>query len=143
MPIVSVGAPVEAYFPEVAERLNSELILPRDADVANAVGTVKGVVRETIQILIKPGETGGYFVYTPEERKIFFGLDEALQYGETAGKKYARERVKEAGASRIEISVDRSDRYAAMSGAGDDEGDDRLYIETRITVSAWGKPWNE
>ena len=49
LPLVAVGAPVSAYFPEVAKRLNAELFIPSSAGVANAVGTVSG---QTVDCLL-------------------------------------------------------------------------------------------
>jgi N-methylhydantoinase A/oxoprolinase/acetone carboxylase beta subunit len=41
-PILAIGAPVGAYYDEVARRLHSRAIIPPHADVCNAVGAVAG-----------------------------------------------------------------------------------------------------
>src|SRR5690242_1382430 len=37
-PLVAIGAPVASYYPDVAERLNTRLVIPPNAGVTNAVG---------------------------------------------------------------------------------------------------------
>lgn len=56
MPIIGIGAPVEAWLPKVAEKLHTELIIPEHAEVANGVGAATGKIMETVKVLIKPGE---------------------------------------------------------------------------------------
>ncbi len=46
-PLVAIGAPAEAFYPEVARRLGAQLVVPEHAAVCNAVGAVVGVVSET------------------------------------------------------------------------------------------------
>jgi N-methylhydantoinase A/oxoprolinase/acetone carboxylase beta subunit len=121
-PVIAVGAPASAYFPDVVRRLDTELLVPDSAEVANAVGTVNGKVEERVRVLIKPGETGGYFVYTPEERKIFRILENAVEYGERTGRLLAERRAELSGARRIELRVERHDRYATLSDGGALEG---------------------
>lgn len=43
-PIVGVGAPAKAWLPAVAEKLNTKIVIPDDADVASAVGAAAGKV---------------------------------------------------------------------------------------------------
>jgi N-methylhydantoinase A/oxoprolinase/acetone carboxylase beta subunit len=138
VPVVAVGAPATAYLPDVARRLGARLVVPEHAEVANAVGTVNGKVVERVQILIKPGETGGFFVYTPEERRIFIRLEEALSFAEGWGTEYARRLAEDSGAHRVRTSVRRMDRNSALSGG---EERDSLFIESVLQVSAVGDPW--
>ncbi len=141
IPIVAVGAPVNAYFPEVARRLHAQLIMPPDADVANAVGTVHGKVIERVRVLIKPGESGGFFVYTPHGRELFMDFDESAEYGETIGKENAYKQAVDSGATDIEILVERNDRYSSLSRQPGIYDENRLFIESIIDIQAIGKPW--
>ena len=143
-PIVAVGAPVDAYFPELAERLQSELYLPQFAEVANAVGTVSGKAVERITILVKPGEGGGFLVHTPRRREFFMIFDEAIEYACNEGQKHVYEQAVEAGASDIETMVERFDRYSKLSSTSDiDNPEQKLFIESTIEVSAVGRPWSD
>lgn len=142
LPMIAVGAPVEAYFPQIAERMNTELILPDYAEVANAVGTVGGKVIEKIVVLVKPGEGGGFLVHSPAERKFFKDFDKAQSYGREIGQKIAYKRAASSGASNIKTVVEKNDKYSDYLGQGEDTKDeDKLFIESRIEVTAVGKPW--
>ena len=80
-PIIGIGAPVSAWLPEVAAKLNTDLVIPDHAEVANAVGAATGKIMETVKVLIKPGEKDGtYLVHAPWERKYFEDLQEAIDY---------------------------------------------------------------
>jgi N-methylhydantoinase A/oxoprolinase/acetone carboxylase beta subunit len=140
-PLIAVGAPVNAYFPEVAQKLHAHLMMPADADVANAIGTVHGKVIERVRILVKPGESGGFFVYTPSGREIFMELEESVRYGETIGKEQAHKQAVNSGATDIEIIVERDDRYSSLSRQTSQYDENKLFIESVIDVLAIGKPW--
>ncbi len=142
LPVVAVGAPAGAFFPEVAERLGARLFLAADGDVANAVGTVNGSVTERVKILIKPGESGGFFVYGPAGRKIFIDFEESLAYGEEIGREYALRRAAAAGGHKLEVTVRREDSYSTLDGAGDSSDENRLFIECSLEVSASGRPYS-
>jgi N-methylhydantoinase A/oxoprolinase/acetone carboxylase beta subunit len=143
IPVVAVGAPVNAYFPEIAQKLHVHLIMPEDADVANAIGTVHGKVIERVRVLIKPGESGGFFVYTPSGRKMFMNLEESIRYGETIGKEQAYKQAVNSGATDIEIIAERDDRYSSLSRQPSLHDENKLFIESRIDILAIGKPWEE
>jgi len=143
-PMVAVGAPVEAYFPDLAEKLGAELHLPEFADVANAVGTVSGKAVERVTVLVKPGEGGGFLVHAPQDRQFFMIFEEAINYACEQGKKFVYEQASEGGAVNIETAVERQDRYSKMTSTTDDEAlDTRLFIESIIEVSAVGRPWSD
>jgi N-methylhydantoinase A/oxoprolinase/acetone carboxylase beta subunit len=142
LPVIGVGAPARAYFPDVLKRMQGRLVVPGDADVANAVGTVNGRVIERVRLLIKPGHSGGFFVFTPEGRKIFTVFDESTAYCERYGREYVRNRARKAGASNIEVSLQRNDRYGSLSGSSGEPGDEaRVFIESEIQCEAEGVPW--
>jgi N-methylhydantoinase A/oxoprolinase/acetone carboxylase beta subunit len=155
VPVIAVGAPAAAYFPDVVGRLHTELVVPESAEVANAVGTVNGRVEERVKVLIKPGETGGYFVYTPRARRIFRDFDEALEHGERIGRSHAEELAEKSGARSISVSINRRDSFGRLSGDPRSDGtpagvqanidgsgaDDRIFIESVLEITATGSPW--
>lgn len=148
LPLIAVGAPVQAYFPETAKRLCAHLFLPPSAEVANAVGTVSGQTVERALILIKPGEGGGFIVHAPWGRKAFMEFADAGACALQEGKAYAREQAAAAGASDIEVFVDRKDRFSSLTSPAD-EGEEagagmehRIFIESIIEISAVGRPWS-
>lgn len=140
-PLVGVGAPVRAYFPDIARLLKAELKLPPAAEVANAVGTVMGKIIERATIIIRPDEVGaGYVVHAPEERLGFKDLEEAIAKAEKLGREYILKRGQEAGGKDLKIELEREDKYGKLSTSRED---DEIFIETKLEFSAIGKPWSE
>ncbi|HWR44533.1 hydantoinase/oxoprolinase family protein [Sporomusa sp.] len=136
MPIVGIGAPVRAWLPAMAEKLNTSLIVPEHAEVANAVGAATGKIMETVKVLIKPGEKDGtYLLHAPWECKLFEDLEVAVSYALDKAKKEAVLAANKAGAKEIELVVSHQDRYAQ---AGMIEND--LYIESLIEITAVERP---
>ena len=145
-PLIAVGAPVEAYFPETAKRINAALFLPPSAEVANAVGTVSGQIVERVSILIKPGEGAGFIIHAPWGRETSLEFEKACRCALRKGKDYARRQAAAAGAAEVRLVVDRQDRYsnlARSSGEKVEAGvEHKLFIESVIEISAVGRPWN-
>ena len=54
VPVVGIGAPAQSFYPPIAEFMDAEVVVPEHAEVANAVGAVVGVVRQSAQITISP-----------------------------------------------------------------------------------------
>ncbi|MEN3004061.1 hydantoinase/oxoprolinase family protein [Dehalobacterium formicoaceticum] len=136
MPIVGIGAPVQAWLPRVAEKMHTELIIPDHAEVANAIGAATGKIMETVKVLIKPGENNrNYFVHAPWERRVFKTLKRAKIYALNEAKKRAKLAAEQAGAGDYELLINDEDVYAPTNIVEDD-----IYIESRIEVTAVGRP---
>lgn len=136
LPIVGIGAPVEAWLPEVAKKMHTQLVLPPHAEVANAVGAATGKIMETIKVLIKPGENdSGFIMHAPWERIAFETLEEATAYALKEARKRASSAAEKAGAKDFELLEHQEDVYAKAYMI---EGD--IYVESRIEVTAVGRP---
>lgn len=136
IPIVGIGAPVRAWLPKVAEKFHTELKIPEHAEVANAVGAATGKIMETVKVLIKPGEGGtGYLMHAPWERKSFELLEEATAYALDEAKRRATWAAKKAGAKNFDLVVNHDEVYANASMIDND-----IYVESRIEVTAAGRP---
>lgn len=133
-PILGIGAPAEAWLPEVARTLNTDAIIPPDADVANAVGAITGRVIETMEVLVSRSGEGGFLFFAPWERKRFNRLEEAKAYGLQTATEHVRQKALKAGAGDIRLTTKVDDMFSPVSEH------ESLYLETRITVSAVGNP---
>lgn len=143
IPIIAIGAPVDAYFPTIAERLKAPLEIPEHAEVANAVGTVTGKVVERLELLVKPGDRGGFLLHAPWGREGFMELDDALTYALKRGKEEVKEKARLSGAFQVEVLVDHRDVYTPFA-MGQKGREDDLFLESRIEFIAMGRPlWNE
>ncbi|MBN2046251.1 MAG: hydantoinase/oxoprolinase family protein [Anaerolineaceae bacterium] len=82
MPIVGMGAPAAIYLPGVAELLGTELILPENYQVANAVGAVSGSVMAREEARLAPikenSELVGYRIELDHRVETAETLEEAF-----------------------------------------------------------------
>ncbi|NPV53201.1 MAG: hydantoinase/oxoprolinase family protein [Firmicutes bacterium] len=140
IPIVAIGAPVSNFMPDVAKRLNTQLVIPNHAGVANAVGAVTGCMLKTVEILISPVYTTSgiecYTLHTPREKRSFRHLEEAYSYARSAGIAIANEEMQRAGACDIEYKVDLADKTGTV---GNGKGTP-LFLEGHVIITAVGRP---
>ncbi len=136
IPLIGIGAPVEAWLPRAAERIGTQLIIPENSEVANAIGSAVGKVIESVKILVTPGENNdGFNLHSAWEMKMFERLEDAVEYGRQYAVDRAREAAQQSGARNIEITLNCED-VQAQSGTGDKD----IYIETRIEAIATEQP---
>jgi len=138
-PIIAIGAPVAAYFPLICEKLGASLEIPEHAEVANAVGAAVGNVVEKLDIVVQPGPDGGYLAYTPWGRKWFRELPEATEHCLEKGKVFVAAQAERSGIGQYKLDVEHKDVYSSLSRVWGDE-DNALYVESRIKITAIGKP---
>ena len=131
LPLIAIGAPVQAYLPDVAKKLGLELNIPGNAEIANAIGAASGNIVEVVQVLIQPDGDERFIVFAPWERIKFEKYGEALDYALTEASKRVAEQVEKSGAAEYEISTNKEESFA--------EGWN-MFVETRIAVTAVGKP---
>ncbi|MCK8817942.1 hydantoinase/oxoprolinase family protein [Natroniella sulfidigena] len=103
IPIVTIGAPAQAYLQHLSQYLTAEIIVPQDYEVANAVGAAVAKVIVNEELLIKKVE-GSYILYYSQGREKFSGLNEALTAAQELGKKKVLEQAEISGAKRMEFS---------------------------------------
>lgn len=137
-PLVAIGAPVGAYGPPVADRLTTDLTLPRHAEVANAVGAVVGGVIIRRQVRIKPlVEHERLRVHLPDTiLDLDYDIEAAVSLAREETTAWLAERSQDVGAIRTDITVDREDRLVAFDGRDDEP----LYLGTELTFTAIGRP---
>lgn len=134
LPLVAIGAPVGSYYPAIAERLGTSLVIPPHAAVCNAVGAVAGGVSKRIDALVTQPAEGRFRVHLPTGNRDFDGLEAAVRHAvETAGELAKTEAVA-AGADVPELSTARADKTVEGPGGM------TLFIESRIAATAFGRP---
>ncbi|MDR3282154.1 MAG: hydantoinase/oxoprolinase family protein [Candidatus Methanoplasma sp.] len=140
-PIIGIGAPVAAYFPQVAEIFGAELLLPEHSEVGNAIGAVTGSVAETLELLIRPRGSGSdnppCTVFSALGKLDFDTISAALEYADTEGRAFVVEQAGKAGADYVDVKTDiKEKRYDVGGGLG--AGNALLEIE--VVLTAVGKP---
>jgi N-methylhydantoinase A/oxoprolinase/acetone carboxylase beta subunit len=133
-PLIAIGAPVSTYFPDVARSLQTPLVIPDHAEVANAVGAVVGSIMQTVRVLITPQENGEVFRVHCEDGVHDFGeLEEAASFAMRAARERAVQLARKAGAVRASASAERKDQHATVAG-------EQLFIQSVVTATASGRP---
>jgi N-methylhydantoinase A/oxoprolinase/acetone carboxylase beta subunit len=133
-PLVAIGAPVDAYYPEVARRLGTRLAIPEHAGVCNAVGAVAGGILQTVMATITAPSDGLFRVHLPTGNADFTDIEEAAAHAMAEASALATATARAAGAGDIELRHRRSDKvHRDATGL-------QIFIESRIDVSAFGRP---
>ncbi len=135
-PIVAVGAPVRAYLPEVAKKLNSKLIIPEHTEVANAMGAATGKWINKTRVIIKSMSNGRIILHTPWKREVFEELEVAKAYALNELKERNKKAAKNAKVINYHEFVDSKDVFAQNNK----DGQGKCHIETRIKLTAIGRP---
>jgi N-methylhydantoinase A/oxoprolinase/acetone carboxylase beta subunit len=136
-PLVAVGAPVKAYFPQVASDLGAQLVVPEHAEVANAAGAVTGRVTAMAQVFVRPLRPVGFAVVAPDEHKVFDDVEPAITYAEQIARTTAERYATETGGKNLEVTVHNEEKSAPLaSGWGK-----TVFLERKITAMAIGQPY--
>jgi N-methylhydantoinase A/oxoprolinase/acetone carboxylase beta subunit len=133
-PLVAIGAPVGAYYPEVARRLGANLSIPAHAEVCNAVGAVAGVVSQTVEILVNQPSFKVFRVHDPAGIKDYSDSEPALEHARRVSRELALAAARRAGAADPHVETSVSEKLA-QGGAGAD------YLAEAVARStATGRP---
>ena len=133
-PLVAIGAPVGAYYPEVARRLGAQLTIPTHAEVCNAVGAVAGVVSQTVEILVNQPTFKVFRVHDPAGSRDYPNPEPALAHAERVSRELALTAARRAGATDPHVVTSVTEKLAQM-GPGTD------YLAEAVARStATGRP---
>jgi len=133
LPIIGVGASAPTYYPMIGKLLESQVVMPEHADVANALGAVVGHVKITGEsIILSPG-SGRFRIHGPAKIHDFNDLEKAAAEAIEGLRADIARRAEAAGADHAEITIDRKDVSAFTDGQD-------IFVESRITAVATGRP---
>ncbi len=104
--IVGIGAPVHVYLPMIEERLGTEVIIPDDHEVGNAVGAVCSQVVEVIKVMIYPNMDHKFSVIAPSYGASQYShIEQAIGSAKSIASRHVRERAEMAGAKDVKVKV--------------------------------------
>jgi len=133
VPVIGLGASAASYYPAVGVRLGTEVIVPAEAGVANAIGAVVGrVVIRRAGVVTAPAE-GRYRAHLEAGPQDFTEAEAAMAALEAALGAEARAAAQAAGAVDVQVSAGRDLREAEAEGR-------RVFLEAEIVVEAGGRP---
>ncbi len=134
-PLIAIGAPVGAYYPEVARRLGAQLSIPEHAAVCNAVGAVAGVVSQTVEILVNQPTFKVFRVHDPAGSRDYPEPKPALEHAQRVSRALALAAARSAGAVDPHVDTSVTEKLAHV-GAGAD------YLAEAVARStATGRPF--
>jgi N-methylhydantoinase A/oxoprolinase/acetone carboxylase beta subunit len=133
-PVIGIGAPVQHFLPQAGKLLNAEVIIPPDADVANAVGAITSRIMIKQKLVICPNSAGHYVVEGVAGNLSFKTITEAEAWGVEYLKKSVRTQALKAGTTRKTIAMETDDRVVdAGNGLS-------LFLYRSITATLQGSP---
>jgi len=137
-PVVAVGAPVEAYFPKSASQLNTKLVIPKHAEIANAIGALSGGVLLQKRVKISPldGVGFGYRVHLPDGVHDFGNLEKGISFAHKNMIDYIRKQADLVGADHVEVKMARNNQIAVIGIGGGTE----IFLGSELTFTATGRP---
>jgi N-methylhydantoinase A/oxoprolinase/acetone carboxylase beta subunit len=133
-PVVAVGAPAATFFPDTAKHLGMKLVLPAHAEVANAYGAVMGSVVQRAHVTITQPLHGQFIVHSDREPLRFNNLEKATEMAYAMATEKVRLMTRAAGAAEMEVRLSQESNHIHHDLDGD------LFLETRITATATGRP---
>lgn len=111
-PLVAIGAPAYAYYPEVARRLGATLSIPKHAEVCNAVGAIAGVVSQTVDILVNQPTFKVFRVHDPAGIRDYPEPQPALEHAQRVSRDLAVAAARRAGAADPHVETRVSEKRA-------------------------------
>ena len=133
-PLIAIGAPAAAYYPEVARRLGADLVVPEHAAVCNAVGAVAGVVSEIAEVLVNQPTFKVFRVHDPAGIRDYGEPTAALEDASRVSRELALNAARRAGANDPHVETTVIERRARA-----DSGLDYL-AEATVRSRATGRP---
>ena len=133
-PLVAIGAPAATYYPEIAKRLNTRLVVPEHAGVTNAIGAVASGVSQTVKALITAPTEGLYRVHVESGVRDFPKFEEALSFTEQEVRRLAHDKARAAGADEIELRSSHTEKIVKEAGGKE------MFIEGEVVATAFGRP---
>ena len=133
MPVIGLGASASSYYPEVGARLSCEMILPKYAEVANAVGAVVGQVTMRESGSVTAPSEGLYRAHLDQGPEDYSGEKAALDALEKELREKALAKARSTGAEDIQMHVAKDIRKAQTENR-------EIFVEATLTVEASGRP---
>jgi N-methylhydantoinase A/oxoprolinase/acetone carboxylase beta subunit len=106
VPVIAVGGPAGLYYPRVGERLGTSTLIPRHAEIANAIGAAVGMVRTHHSIEITGERPGRFLVHADEEPAVESTVSAALELATGLVIERARGEAQRMGAVDLTIETD-------------------------------------
>ncbi len=133
-PLIGIGAPVHYFLPQVARILETDAVIPPDADVVNAIGAITSSVLVQKHVRISPTPDGTYNLYGLVDSPVFSDFEEAQTYAVRGLSDAILQSAREAGTSQSRIEITAKDQIAPLADGGEQ------FLGRTITARLTGRP---
>jgi N-methylhydantoinase A/oxoprolinase/acetone carboxylase beta subunit len=133
-PVIGIGAPAEFFLPLAGRLIDAEVIIPHDADVANAIGAITSSVTVSRSANVRPDAEGRFVAEGLAGAPTFDTLGEAHEYALGELKRLVREAARSAGTRETDVQVQVDDRTPAAADGT------KVFLERHITARLTGRP---
>jgi len=107
MPIIGLGGPAAAYLSSLKMRLNTNVIIPENHEIGNAMGTVRSKISETSYAMIFPSKDGGYEIRSSFGRTVnSMHFDDAVVRAKESASSDAVGRIEKQGGTEIHVHTE-------------------------------------
>ena len=132
-PVIGLGASAPLHYAGLPGLVGNDCIVPPDTDVANALGSVVGQVRVSVEARVSQPAEGLFRVAVGETIRDFTTEEEAVAAATAEIRRRVADRAREAGAGEAEIEIASDVRAATVEGQ-------RSFIEATLMATAAGRP---
>jgi len=104
VPVIGLGGPASAFLSSLEHRIGTNVIIPENHDIGNAVGTIRSKISETSYAIIMPAKDGGYDIRSSFHsviRSMYF--DDALSKAIEMTSSDARQNIEKQGGIDITL----------------------------------------
>lgn len=105
IPVVAVGGPAAVFYPQVGQRLDTEVVIPENAEVANAIGAAIGRIKIRKIIEVTGVESGGYHIHHQSKPVFSINAGDALEQARQLADSYVRNKASSMGGISPEINI--------------------------------------
>jgi len=133
-PIIGIGAPIHYFLPGAGKMLNAEVVIPADADVANALGAITSHIAIRKKISIVSDQSGFFIVQGVEGERQFANIEKAENWAIEYLKENVWDMGRMAGTSKKTIEMEiRDNTVTANDGTA-------LFLDRTILAKLTGVP---
>jgi len=133
-PIIGIGAPVHYFLPGAGKMLNAEIVIPTNADVANALGAITSHIAIRKKVSIVSDQSGFFSVQGVEDETQFTNIESAEKWAIEYLKKSVWDMGRAAGTCQNTVEIEIRDNIVT---AGDGTA---LFLNRTIFAKLSGVP---
>jgi N-methylhydantoinase A/oxoprolinase/acetone carboxylase beta subunit len=133
-PVVGIGAPIHFFLPRAAQALGAKAVLPKDADVANAIGAITSDVVVKRHVRIIPNQEGGFLIEGLAGARHFTNFDEADSTARIELSRMVRTLAHSAGTSSRLVELTTQDKIATSADGS------QIFMGRTINAKLTGQP---